>query len=857
MSRRSWVRATIGAALALLFIGRWLATATADRLWAEALGVGAAHDAIRDLRSTLLGVALSAAAIWCVGNLYLFYRSIGSVHVPRRVGNIEIVEAVPRRYLLLGAAALGLIIAGLTSYNSGEWWQARALLEGVAATGLADPILGRDASYYLVELPWQRTLHGFALRLAGTMTIVCTLLYMAVGAVQWTDRQLRVADLARMHIAGLLVVLGLVLFWGYRLEPAEYVGGIHEVPYDSIMVDVRIPVARFSMVLALLASAAGVLWFWMSRAVPVITAWSALMVASVVGHFLAPPFMAALRTPEGREVDVLVRDRRDFTRMAFGLATLDTALSPPAQPDVSDLSDLAPSLETVPIWDESAVTTVLNSVARIQPHYRFDDVRMSVYPTREGRQVPLYVAARRLDLEGARRSERDMSWDRVHVAPYSFAMGVVAVTAHRAGDDGLPLFVPDLAAPDSATLGLADVALDDPRIVFGPETRDFAIVSPGRRAYAGVVAGGTPRRLALAWVLQSPRLLTSPAVDDASVVLWHRAITQRLERFAPFVSFDQPQAILVGGRLQWVASGYLSGEAFPLARGVVWRGRTVRYLHASLVGVVDAHSGTTAVYLTSNPGPLAAAWARLAPDLVRPADELPPEIVTRLGYPEPWFRRQVALLADTLTAEPLARSTRFLSAVRRRSSIEQPQPVSWLGPSGGDPVSRLRLMAPLVDQGSRLTAMVHGSVREGAPRLQIERLTPPLEVASTGEVVTRLADVHSPSVGVIGALRTVVFETGVFSMQAAYATDDGVPRLRDVVVRWGGTVSRGGTLADAIRGARVASPPAVDLGPTTLTALRRWFERLDEARRVGDWSAFGRAYDRIRRLLGLTPAVAQ
>src|SRR3989338_2496241 len=101
--RVRWVRIGIVAGLVILLTGRWLADHTAHRLWAASLGVAGAHAGLAQLRLMLLALAFAAAAVWCVGNVYLFYRSIGSVHVPRRVGNIEFLEAVPRRYLLAGA----------------------------------------------------------------------------------------------------------------------------------------------------------------------------------------------------------------------------------------------------------------------------------------------------------------------------------------------------------------------------------------------------------------------------------------------------------------------------------------------------------------------------------------------------------------------------------------------------------------------------------------------------------------------------------------------------------------------------------------------------------------------------------
>src|SRR3989337_3064260 len=88
--RRAWVRAAVLLALLGLLVGRWAAVSVANGLWAESLGVEATHTAIAQLKLTLLALAFAVAATWSLGNLYLVYRTIGSVHVPRRLGNLEI-----------------------------------------------------------------------------------------------------------------------------------------------------------------------------------------------------------------------------------------------------------------------------------------------------------------------------------------------------------------------------------------------------------------------------------------------------------------------------------------------------------------------------------------------------------------------------------------------------------------------------------------------------------------------------------------------------------------------------------------------------------------------------------------------
>ena len=97
--RGKWARWVLLAVLVALLIGRWLAVSTADRLWAESLGVTEPHVEIARLRLLISAAAMLFAIAWCVAHLFLVFRTIGSVNVPRRLGNLEFLETLPRRYL--------------------------------------------------------------------------------------------------------------------------------------------------------------------------------------------------------------------------------------------------------------------------------------------------------------------------------------------------------------------------------------------------------------------------------------------------------------------------------------------------------------------------------------------------------------------------------------------------------------------------------------------------------------------------------------------------------------------------------------------------------------------------------------
>jgi uncharacterized protein len=835
MRKMPWVGVSVGTGVAALVGGRWLALNTTDRLWAESLGVGGPHADVAMLRLAIGAATVLVASVWFTGNLLLVYRQIGAVQVPRRVGDLEIVEHVPRRYLLIGALAIGVLLGIVTSYGTGDWWLLRAL-DGVdIGVGAPDPVLGLPTGYYLFRLPWLRAIQSFALLLTAVGFMLLALLYSAIRAVRREDRQLVLVPFARWHLAVLLGTIAIALSWGYALEPAELVAGLHGVPYDTILVDVRIPVARGLATLALLVGASSLLWLRIDRVSIPITAWATLLGASFVGHILLPGIVASARGPEGRAAPDLAAAAGRARSEAFRMAAESVAV-PLAIPDEGFATRHHDDLERIPIWDSFVLTAVLNRTARaMAPSPRsgdrfFDASLMVEIPPGAGRATPVFLAVREPD-SLALAAARGTPWAARHGDPYAYAAGAVAVQAERTGAGGSPLFIPRLDRPDSTTSYPADVALDSREVWFGPGMPDFAVAGP-ESAPLGVVVSGWWRRVALAWALQSPAFLSRQRVPAKSVVVVERAVASRLARCAPMARFGAAYPVVADRRLVWLSPGYVAEEGYPLSSPVVWRGRRVRYLQVGLIGTVDAATGATAVYLTPDADPVSQAWARLVPGLIRPAEALPAALAIHVRYAEELFGAQLQLLRDR----------------PGRARAAEPQ---WrVGPAVGDPTVRLRLQAvDEVQLDARVAGVVEGSVVRGRPRLRVLRYPEPYALAGPSELESGFRNAAPAGAPIGGAVRLVPFADGAVSVQAFYA-DSGT--LAGVVAGWRGMVGRGANAAEALQHlqAQGSGSPAPVAG-TPFEAAREWFQRLDRARADGDWRAFGDAWAGLRAALGL------
>jgi uncharacterized membrane protein (UPF0182 family) len=85
------------------------------------------------------------------------------------------------------------------------------------------------------------------------------------------------------------------------------------------------------------------------------------------------------------------------------------------------------------------------------------------------------------------------------------------------------------------------------------------------------------------------------------------------------------------------------------------------------------------------------------------------------------------------------------------------------------------------------------------------------------------------------------------------ASGTNIPQLKRVIVGDGSRLAMEATLADALQvvfGERRSNPEgAAEAGPAPASDAREAWSKAEQALRSGDWSAFGREWERLRSLL--------
>jgi hypothetical protein len=870
MSRTRVAVIAAAGVLVALFGGRWIAVQYTAAVWYADLGQGAQFRRLLGDRLLWQFLTFGVASLWYGAHTFAVHASVGGVQLPRRIGNIEIAEAVPRRVLRGVAAGLALLLGLLTALTFQDIAGYVTLFRAAAPLGLPEPVFGRDASYYLARLPLIETLHLLVLVSVVTALPIVAGLYALTGGLEVRQRRLAASAHARVHLTAILAVLALVLAWGFRLDAIQMVagGGGDAGALTAVDRGLRIPAATALAALATVVAVLTILFVRRGRGIALLAVWVALGAAAIVGRYAVPFVQEQWGERTDPTVSLAVADLSErYARAGFGLLDVRAeALASRAAPEPESLSAVGRALAGLSPWgaEPGLLTGWLATLVSDSGPPRLWTTTVSAYPGRDGRPSQVAVGVPETDVLALLRSAERPDWTQLHRGAPAWGGTPVVVDLSEVEAAAVPA---SGAVTRVGTLPVRFLAHEAELGVVGEDAR-----VPGAPP-VGVPLRGFVRRLLLAWALQAPPLLGRRTSASDRVLYW-RDVPQRLVRLYPFATFEAPRAVLAGGRLVWVATGFLASDRFPLADHVAWHGEPVNFLRAAYAATVDAATGATRLYLREPDFGFARRLAEADGARALPADSLPMDLLPHLGYPGSLFAAQAEVLARH-HGEPgqapwvLAREA---SADPRDQRAEQrPAPVEALITLAGR--SDVWHILPLADGGgNRLMGFVAGTSSGVGPLTPLLLRLPSLDFPTLAAAESRLnatpavvgavagaagpeGAVHRSPVVALPVAGTVVYAQAIFASPRRMREPLGV---HGMVLMAGGRVGVGADVAAAARVlASIESPGFVESAPDpAMTAARTAFLALDSASRRGDWVAFGRSMDVLRRALGI-PAAAR
>ena len=655
--RRFWVGAALFGLAVLIFIFAspivWLIT---ELQWYDALGVRPIFTTRLSLQAGLFFGSLLVAFTYLAVNMLIALR-LRSGPALRAVGiRRSSVRSPAGVFGLLGAGLIALVLSG----GAGSQWQTLALFQHSTPTGVTDPVLGQDVSFYLLTLPFLHAVANWSLGL----DFMAVLLIGALYAWRGDTFDLNLSPRAVAHLSVLLgafaVTLALWTWLGrYDLMYAHNTSIVWGAAYTDV--NARLPLYSFQAGAGIVLAGALIVNAWLRRLwlpLAAVGVWVAMLVIGQIYPGIVQSFFV---TPSAQSYELPYIEREIAgTRAAYGLSTVKVSNFSGDQPlTLNDVQNDQVTIDNLRLWDYTQLQAVYEQLQTIRTYYSFNDIDIDRY-TIAGQYRQIEISARELDT--SRLPQAAQNWVNQHLQ-YTHGYGLSGSPVNAIAAEGLP----DYVVRDIPPTG--PLTITDPGIYFGELTAN-PVLAPSNtkeldypqgsqdvfttyRGKHGVPMGGANRAL---WSLKLGdfNLLVSPQITDQTQMLYRRNIVERVNEVAPFLSYDRdPYVVVADGKVYWILDGYTTGSTYPYSQAATFQGvNDINYIRNSVKVVVDAYEGTADFYILEPKDPLIKAYMATFPTLFKPIDAMPASLRAHLRVPVDLFNVQIEIYATYHITDP-------------------------------------------------------------------------------------------------------------------------------------------------------------------------------------------------------------
>src|SRR5579864_9086402 len=539
--RRFWIGAGLfGIAILIVIFASPIVWFFTEIQWYDSLGYKDVFTTRLVLETVLFVGSFALAFVYLVANVLIALR-VRSGPGLRAVGiRKSSIRSATGGVGLVGAAVVALILSG----GAQSQWQALALFQHASPSGITEPVLGQDISFYLLTLPFLHSIANWALGLGFLTALLIAALYSWRG----DTFAFNFSPLAIAHLSVLLGVFALVLsawIWlgRYDLLYAHNSSVVWGAAYTDV--NARLPLYTFQAGAGLVLAGALVVNAWTRRLwLPAAAAglWVAML---VIGQAYPAIVQSFFVTPNAQTYELPYISREIAgTRAGYGLTNVTVNNFSGDQPlTAQDVQNDQVTINNLRLWDYAPLQSTSAQQQALRTYYSFNDIDLDRY-TINGQYVQLEISAREMDTTQLAGSANN--WVNLHLV-YTHGYGAAASPVNAVVGQGLPNYVVGDVPPTGP------LQISQPAIYFG-ELRsaggDYVLAPSATREldypqgsgdvftnYSG--GGGVPmtpvNRALWAMKLGDFNLLVSGQITNQTEMLYRRNIVDRASEMAPFL----------------------------------------------------------------------------------------------------------------------------------------------------------------------------------------------------------------------------------------------------------------------------------------------------------------------------------
>jgi len=634
-----------------------------DWLWFQEVKLTTVFLTILTTQLTLAVTFGLTFAVLLYVNLYLasrFTTTDALLEVEDRFGlpSRLVIEPYFRSLLIPGVLGLGV----LSAFRASAAWERYIRFTNASPFGIQDPIFQTDVGFYVFKLPFLSFLYGWLITSVILILLLTAMTYFLFRGIQITTRGPIIARLARTHLLVLGALLFLIKAVGFRLDTYQLLysprGMVFGAGYSDI--NANLPALNFLTILAIFVALLCLAQIFQRGWRLVMVGLGMLAVCSAIGLGLYPGFIQRFRVVPNEIVaeSPYITHNIRFTRQAYGLDRIDEREFPAEETLTrEDLRRNDLTIKNIRLWDHRPLLTTYGQLQEIRTYYKFMDVDNDRYQI-DGEYRQVMISAREMSYQHL----PGKSWINEHLI-FTHGYGVVLGPVNRVTPEGLPEFLIKDIPPVSTT----PIKVTRPEIYYSEVSNDYVIVktqaqeldypSGDKNVYSTYTGeGGVPlttlgRKLLFATRFGTLKILLSQDLTLDSRIMYHRQISERVQKAAPFLSFDRDAYLVIArdGRLFWILDAYTVSDMYPYSEPIRGVGN---YIRNSVKVVVDAYNGSLSFYIADPTDPVIKTYDRAFPGLFQPLEAMPDDLKAHLRYPQGMFNIQARLYSTYHMQDP-------------------------------------------------------------------------------------------------------------------------------------------------------------------------------------------------------------
>jgi len=856
-----------GTLLAVLFkLVDW----TVELLWFRARGYEEVFWRLLSAEVAMFAIAFIPVFVYVLLNLLVLVRLAGVA--PPKAHRLTPL-------LIIGSAAAAAIFGLVFSAE----WDRFLRLVWAQDFGRSDPIYFRDIGFYLFVLPFLNLVQTSLVLLTSGGTLMLGLAYFRLGGLRFDGKRYVDADPKVLrHLIANAVLLLTAWAWGYYLDRfgllTRSAGAVFGAGYTDIHV---LLVGLWVALGATFALICVLVWVATTNtprlAVFGIGGYLIILLAALevipwsFQSLIVEPNELALETP-------FLRHNIALTRAAYGLDNIDVRFHPTEKKlDVAQMQENQSTIDNIRIWDQRPLSQTFRQLQQIRTYYVFSDVDVDRYWINgEYRQVML--AARELSAD---LPSKGSTWVNRHLQ-YTHGYGLAMCLAADKDDQGGPVFIVEDLPPK----GSPDLTVSRPEIYYGSGMTSYQIVPTDVKEFdypkgdqnvytsyaghGGVLLDSFWKKALFAWHQFDVSIVLSSYLSPQSHIQLWRTVQENVSRSAPFLKLDRdPYLVVDQGRLFWIQDAYTIADGFPYSEPT---DDGFSYIRNSVKIVVDAYEGEVRFYVIDPADPVLRTYQAAFPSLFRSLNEISPGLRQHLRYPQDLFEVQVDKFNTYHMTEPQVFYNRedVWAAPHEKygGKTIQMEPYYVLMKLPGENRLGFLLMTPVTprNRDNMIAWIAARSDFPGYGEMIVYKLSKedlilgPLQIEATIDQDTTISrqltlwDQRGSHV-IRGNLLVIPINQSFLYVEPVFLLAEGtnIPQLKRVIVSDGNHLAMEPTLAEALQvvfGEQPSTAEGMMEAPQAPTSgPREALSEADQALRRGDWTAFGRAWERLKSLL--------